>query len=1145
MYLYTQRGGEAAQKIFAPGAGGAFLSAWIDFDGSGIWGDEPDEFIIRNQYVPGSDLYTYTFPVPTTVQPEVFARFRVDTHGGLTPFGHAADGEVEDYSLAMDFGDAPDPTYPTLLANDGARHNLVPNGPSLGERVDPDLDGQPSDLADGDDVGDGADDEDGVVFQTMPLVAGTSGEVGVTVNVPAPAMTDDSHFGHSVSTDGEWAIVGAPDRPHSGNPSGSVYIGRLASWGPEEKSGEGPGDAFGTSVSLSGDWAIAGAPDNMNSGVRSGSAWLYHYDGTSWSDADLIVAGDTPSKKVGQSVCIDGDVAIVGAPGGQNGGIETGSAFIYRFDGTTWRLDTNGELSAPDGGEGDNFGYSVSISGDWAVVGAPDNMNSGQRSGSAWFYHYDGTSWGYASIVFTGDTLGNKVGQSVCVDGDLAIVGAPGGQNSGIETGAASIYRFDGTTWRQDTNGELPAPDGGEGDNFGYSVSISGDRAVVGSPDNRNSGMRSGSAWFYHYDGTSWVEETKLIADDAAEGDSFGYAVALSGEVTLVGARSDGDGDTGSVYLYTQGGAEAAQKIFAPGVGGAFLNAWVDFDGSGIWGDGPDEFIIRNQYVPGSDLYTYIFPVPTTVQPEVFARFRVDTGGDLMPFGYVEDGEVEDYMVEIEPGISVTLRIPDLVSGPLGDTGLLDDDNLTNRDNDADRTLEFDLSGTVIGAVVNIYADGILIGSELATGPVTTVRTNGTTDLTDGEHSITARQTEPSKPESADSAPLNITVDTAGPQVTQVFAAGTAWTAGFLAAVGDDRGWAVPDGADQLKSLPWANLDEFTIVMDEEVVVAGDDLGVYGVATHEYAMDPAGFSYPDPDGPAGLTATWKLTAPVSLADKLLLVLSSDSVTDVAGNALDGGWANNADTYNSGDGAAGGDFAFRVNILPGDVNQSGGRVTALDWILTRARTNLRPGDVGYEPLYDSNGSGGMTALDWILARVRTNTQLPVGEPTRPITGVSAAASSQLPHTPAERLTDGSGLIDGSHSTFYGDMWLSEPGASPTVQFDLGGTRTLVSMDVWNYNQVSGTGVPLTNRGVQTADVYVSTSGIGDPGSNPTEWTLLADDLLFAQATGDADYAGQSYALSVAGVEARFVLLTEMTNWGGTNTGLSEVRFRASS
>ena len=161
----------------------------------------------------------------------------------------------------------------------------------------------------------------------------------------------------------------------------------------------------------------------------------------------------------------------------------------------------------------------------------------------------------------------------------------------------------------------------------------------------------------------------------------------------------------------------------------------------------------------------------------------------------------------------------------------------------------------------------------------------------------------------------------------------------------------------------------------------------------------------------------------------------------------------------------------------------------------------------------------------------------------VEGVSATASSQLPHTQIERLVDGSGLSDGLHSTHYGDMWLSEPGASPTLRFDLGAEYLLSDMHVWNYNQVSQTGVPLTNRGVRTADVYVSTTGIGDPTSDPSEWTLLSADLLFAEAPGTAGYAGQSYEVSAAGVEARYVLMTNMTNWGGTHTGLSEVQFWA--
>jgi len=160
------------------------------------------------------------------------------------------------------------------------------------------------------------------------------------------------------------------------------------------------------------------------------------------------------------------------------------------------------------------------------------------------------------------------------------------------------------------------------------------------------------------------------------------------------------------------------------------------------------------------------------------------------------------------------------------------------------------------------------------------------------------------------------------------------------------------------------------------------------------------------------------------------------------------------------------------------------------------------------------------------------------------GIPATAhvSTWYPATPPERMLDGSGLSpDGSHSTDYRDMWLSGPGTSPTVRFDLGSVRLLSGMHVWNYNQVSGSTL-LTDRGVRRADVYVSTTGVGDPTNNPSEWTLVSDDLLFARATGRG-YTGTTYALSAEGVAARYVLLTDIDNWGGTHTGLSEVQFAA--
>ena len=125
------------------------LNAWIDFDGNGVWSGT--EQIFLNQPIAGGGVInSLNFNVPNFAVPgPTFARFRIDSGGGLGPSGMAFDGEVEDYQVfieeefLLDFGDAPDPTYPTLLVSNGASHVIAPNGPMLGFLIDPEPDGQP------------------------------------------------------------------------------------------------------------------------------------------------------------------------------------------------------------------------------------------------------------------------------------------------------------------------------------------------------------------------------------------------------------------------------------------------------------------------------------------------------------------------------------------------------------------------------------------------------------------------------------------------------------------------------------------------------------------------------------------------------------------------------------------------------------------------------------------------------------------------------------------------------------------------------------------------------------------------------------------------------------------------------------------
>jgi hypothetical protein len=165
----------------------ALLDAWVDFNGNGTWGD-PGEQIFTSQAVSaGANLLTFVVPASATAG-GTFARYRLSRFGGLSFVGEAGDGEVEDYRVtlveALDFGDAPDPSFPTVLVSNGARHQIV-QGVHLGQRVDVEPDGQPNATATGDDIlpSGAPSDEDGVTFLSA-LVPGQAATIRVVASVP-------------------------------------------------------------------------------------------------------------------------------------------------------------------------------------------------------------------------------------------------------------------------------------------------------------------------------------------------------------------------------------------------------------------------------------------------------------------------------------------------------------------------------------------------------------------------------------------------------------------------------------------------------------------------------------------------------------------------------------------------------------------------------------------------------------------------------------------------------------------------------------------------------------------------------------------------------------------------------------------------
>ncbi|MCH8305428.1 MAG: T9SS type A sorting domain-containing protein [Candidatus Marinimicrobia bacterium] len=360
-------------------------------------------------------------------------------------------------------------------------------------------------------------------------------------------------FGFSVSISGDYAVVGAIWDDDNGDFSGSAYvfIRNGTSWVQEAKllpSDGARNDEFGYSVSISGDYAVVGARFD---GSRSGSAYVFKRAGTSWTQEAKLLPSAGSGGNFGASVSISGDYAVVGALFDDDNGDRSGSAYVFKRAGTSWTQEA--KLLPADGAADDRFGNSVSISGDYAVVGAvmTDPFSVG-GSGSAYVFKRTGTTWTQEAKLLASDgAAGDAFGSSVSISGDYAVVGAKGDDDNGSGSGSAYVFKRSGTSWQQEA--KLLPSDGAAEDYFGLSVSISGDYAVVGAYRDDDNGGSSGSAYLFKRTDTSWVQEAKLLAFDGVGGDFFGYSVSISGDYAVVGARGDADNgdESGSAYLYS------------------------------------------------------------------------------------------------------------------------------------------------------------------------------------------------------------------------------------------------------------------------------------------------------------------------------------------------------------------------------------------------------------------------------------------------------------------------------------------------------------------------------------------------------------------------------------------------------------------
>ena len=275
---------------------------------------------------------------------------------------------------------------------------------------------------------------------------------------------------------------------------------------------------FGSAVALSGDTAVIGDYDK-NNGRTTGAAYVFVRSGTTWSlQAPLIAFDGGIDDQFGWSVAVSGDTAVVGANFYRG---YTGAAYVFVRRSTTWSLQA--QLAAADGRQGDSLGWSVAVSGTTALAGA---VNA-HHTGAAYVFVRRSTTWSQQAELTSTAGYG-FAGHAVALSGDTAVLGADANTSN---TGAAYVFVRGGTAWSLQAT--LTAA-GQTSDGFGLAVAVSGDTAVIGAQGTHNN---FGAAYVFVRRGTTWSQQAELTAFDGQINSAFGQDVAVSGGTAVVSSQ--------------------------------------------------------------------------------------------------------------------------------------------------------------------------------------------------------------------------------------------------------------------------------------------------------------------------------------------------------------------------------------------------------------------------------------------------------------------------------------------------------------------------------------------------------------------------------------------------------------------------------
>ncbi|MDA8744487.1 Ig-like domain-containing protein [Rubripirellula amarantea] len=320
-------------------------------------------------------------------------------------------------------------------------------------------------------------------------------------------------FGYSVAIDGDTVAVSAQRDRESGFQAGAVYI-------------------FDRNE---------GGADN-------------------WGRVTKLIGSDTIKRDLfGRSLALSGDTVVVGASVADPLGLSSGAAYVFERDlGGVNNWGEAKKLIASDGGAGDRFGQTVSIDGDLIAVGAFQYDGSASNTGAAYIFARDlggAGNWGEETIIEAADGLANdQFAYSLSIDGTTVAIGSRFDDEGGLNQ-LGSVYLFDqdeggASNWGQVT--KILADNGVAGDRLGWSVDLSGDRLVAGAIGSDIGGLASGNAYQFENVGGTWTQTRVLNNDEVTTADEYGISIAVDGDVAVVGSWLDNrpSNNTGGAYVF-------------------------------------------------------------------------------------------------------------------------------------------------------------------------------------------------------------------------------------------------------------------------------------------------------------------------------------------------------------------------------------------------------------------------------------------------------------------------------------------------------------------------------------------------------------------------------------------------------------------